>query len=57
MDVFAFCARAQKICILTLFLTFVPLTLTFVPHVCFSVNGTRRTRTYKETLAKKGFFV
>ena len=51
-----FCARAQKICILTLILTFVPLTLIFVPHACFFVHGAHLSKTDEETLAKKGFF-
>ena len=52
-----FCARAQKICILTLILTFVPLTLIFVPHACFFVHGAHLSRTDEETLAKKGFLL
>ena len=52
-----FCARAQKICILTLILTFVPLTLTFVPHACFFVHDAHLSRTDEETLAKKGFLL
>ena len=51
-----FWARAQKICILTLILTFVPLTLIFVPHACFFVHGAHLSKTDEETLAKKGFF-
>ena len=54
---FFFCARAQKICILTLILTFVPLTLIFVPHACFFVHGAHLSRTDEETLAKKGFLL
>ena len=52
-----FCARAQKICILTLILTFVLLTLTFVPHAFFFVHGAHLSRTDEETLAKKGFLL